>query len=51
MGLIRLLLALSVVVSHTGNSFKILTNGSECVQLFFIISGFYMFLILDKNIL
>ena len=49
MGLIRLLLALSVVVSHTGNSFKILSNGNDCVQLFFIISGFYMFLILDKK--
>jgi peptidoglycan/LPS O-acetylase OafA/YrhL len=49
MGLIRLLLALSVVIAHTGNSFKILSNGSDCVQLFFIISGFYMFLILDKK--
>ena len=49
MGLIRLLLALSVVIAHSGNSFKILSNGSDCVQLFFIISGFYMFLILDKK--
>ena len=49
MGLIRLLLALSVVIAHTGNSFKILSNGNDCVQLFFIISGFYMFLILDKK--
>lgn len=49
MGLIRLLLALSVVIAHSGNSFKILSNGSDCVQLFFIISGFYIFLILDKK--
>jgi len=49
MGLIRLLLALSVVIAHSRNSFKILNNGSDCVQLFFIISGFYMFLILDKK--
>ena len=49
MGLIRLLLALIVVVAHTGNSLKILNNGSDCVQLFFIISGFYIFLILDKK--
>ena len=49
MGLIRLLLALSVVIAHSGNSLKILSNGSDCVQLFFIISGFYMFLILDTK--
>ena len=49
MGLIRLLLALSVLISHSGNSFKILSNGSDCVQLFFIISGFYIILILDKK--
>lgn len=48
MGIIRYLLALSVLVTHSapicGLSF---TNGDVAVQSFFIISGFYMALILD----
>jgi peptidoglycan/LPS O-acetylase OafA/YrhL len=50
MGSLRLFLALAVVGSHAeilGLS-KILTGG-EAVQLFFVISGFYMALILEKK--
>jgi peptidoglycan/LPS O-acetylase OafA/YrhL len=50
MGLIRTLLALSVVVSHTsaffGTSF---VGGNMAVELFFIISGFYMTMILSEK--
>jgi len=51
MGIIRFLLALSVFFSHlriTGNDY-ILNNGSEAVELFFIISGFYMFLTYESK--
>lgn len=53
MGLIRLLLALSVVTAHTkpllGIPWLAMTGGLPSVQLFFVISGFYMSLILrDK---
>ena len=50
MGLIRIFLALSVVIWHAGG-FKgwLPFNGSACVLLFFIISGFYMALILNEK--
>lgn len=50
MGSLRLLLAFAVVGSHTEifNGLKILSGG-EAVQLFFVISGFYMALILSKK--
>ena len=51
MGIIRFLLALSVFFSHlriTGNNY-FLNNGSEAVELFFIISGFYMFLTYESK--
>lgn len=48
MGLLRVLLAMAVVLAHSDDFFGIkLTGGVVAVQLFFIISGFYMFLILD----
>lgn len=47
MGLIRLLLALSVALSHDG--FTVMVNSSAAVQLFFLISGFYMALVLDTR--
>src|SRR5262245_24984807 len=52
MGTIRLLLALSVVLNHseplplTGNE---LVGGKVAVQCFFIISGFYMAMILNNG--
>ena len=50
MGIIRLLLAISVVLSHGmpiyGNS---LIGGPAAVRIFYIISGFYMGLILDSK--
>lgn len=47
MGLVRVTLALAVLLSHLPMlEFKIL-NGALAVQSFFIISGFYMALVLD----
>lgn len=41
MGVLRVLLALSVVLGHLGASYT-LAGGLAAVQLFFIVSGFYM---------
>lgn len=50
MGLLRLFLAISVVVSHTGPLFGLqLLPGPEAVRIFFMISGFYMALVLDQK--
>ncbi len=51
MGILRLLLALSVVVFHCDGSLsgKVLVGGEFAVKLFFIISGFYMALILHEK--
>ncbi|MCB0396973.1 MAG: acyltransferase [Flavobacteriales bacterium] len=50
MGLIRLILAISVVVSHSGSIFGIrFVGGQMAVQSFYIISGFYMALILTEK--
>jgi peptidoglycan/LPS O-acetylase OafA/YrhL len=51
MGLIRVLLALSVVFSHTwtGSGTGPLPGGPIAVQCFFMISGFYMSLILGSD--
>jgi len=50
MGLLRLLFALSVVIGHAGLLFNYnIANSRIAVLSFFIISGFYMALILDKK--
>lgn len=51
MGFIRLLLAISVIIAHsTGSIFDIkLVGGPIAVETFFIISGFYMALILEEK--
>lgn len=50
MGSIRLLLALSVVAAHCGAIFGFtLVGGQIAVQSFYIISGFYMSLILNEK--
>lgn len=51
MGLLRLILALNVVIAHAGgNLFKITSvGGMIAVETFFIISGFYMTLILTQK--
>lgn len=49
MGIIRLLLSLSVLVAHSEGKFKILFSAPEAVFSFFVISGFYMALILDNK--
>ncbi|MFC7669302.1 acyltransferase family protein [Hymenobacter humi] len=48
MGILRLLLALSVLVAHSGPLFGFQAVGGEiAVQAFFMISGFYMALVLS----
>jgi len=50
MGLFRLLLALSVVLAHEGLPLRWrMVNGDTAVQAFFIVSGFYMTLILTRK--
>jgi peptidoglycan/LPS O-acetylase OafA/YrhL len=50
MGIIRCLLALSVLIAHSGSIFGFKLVGSQvAVQSFFIISGFYMSLILHEK--
>jgi peptidoglycan/LPS O-acetylase OafA/YrhL len=49
-GILRMILALSVINAHTVSSLRIpfLLGGAEAVQVFFIISGFYMTLVLSE---
>ena len=50
MGCLRLLLALSVVIAHTSPIFGIrLVSGAAAVETFFIISGFYMALVINEK--
>lgn len=50
MGLIRFLLAVSVIVAHSTPIFGIkLVGGQTAVQAFFILSGFYMALVLNEK--
>ena len=50
MGILRTLFALSVVLLHAGNIFGLnFVNGQLAVSSFYMISGFYMALILDKK--
>lgn len=50
MGMLRVLLALAVVTAHAGPIFGLtFTGGLAAVETFFIISGFYMALILDRK--
>jgi peptidoglycan/LPS O-acetylase OafA/YrhL len=50
MGKIRLLLALSVVAAHCGAIWQFnMLGGKDAVEAFFIISGFYMSLILNEK--
>lgn len=50
MGIIRLLLAISVVIAHSGSLFGFnFVGGQLAVEVFFIISGFYMALILGEK--
>lgn len=51
MGYIRLILAISVVVAHSGKLpiIGMMIGGSLAVQCFFILSGFYMALVLDRK--
>jgi peptidoglycan/LPS O-acetylase OafA/YrhL len=48
MGTMRLLFALVVVIAHTGGGPPV-GNGVLAVQSFYLISGFYMSLILDQK--
>ena len=53
MGLLRLLLALAVVAAHAGPpcglSWLRMTDGPTSVQCFYVISGFYMAMILNEK--
>lgn len=50
LGLLRFLLAMAVVLNHAGGIFKYqITGGVIAVQLFFMISGFYMALVLSEK--
>ena len=50
MGLLRLLLALCVVAAHSSSGLgQILPGGSAAVQAFFVVSGFYMALVLNEK--
>ncbi len=49
MGSLRLLLAVSVVAFHAGSIFGFRGMEAEAVPAFFVISGFYMALILDTT--
>jgi peptidoglycan/LPS O-acetylase OafA/YrhL len=50
MGAIRLMLALAVVFAHTNTTFGLLAMGGElAVRCFFMVSGFYMALILSEK--
>lgn len=50
MGLLRLLLALSVLFEHTGGIYGYwMIGGPLAVQCFFIVSGFYMGLVLNER--
>lgn len=51
MGLLRFLLAVTVIAAHQGSLFglRFIGNGITAVECFFIISGFYMALVLDTK--
>jgi len=50
MGILRILLAISVVLAHSSSIFGFsLVGGQIAVQAFYIISGFYMTLILNEK--
>jgi peptidoglycan/LPS O-acetylase OafA/YrhL len=50
MGFLRLILAIAVVIAHSQDVFGLrLTGGMVAVEVFFIISGFYMSMILDRK--
>jgi peptidoglycan/LPS O-acetylase OafA/YrhL len=50
MGILRYLLALSVVIAHSTDVFGFtLVGGYMAVQIFFIISGFYMAMVLNEK--
>ena len=50
MGFLRFILALAVVLNHVGGFFRYqITGGVVAVQLFFVISGFYMAMVLSEK--
>jgi peptidoglycan/LPS O-acetylase OafA/YrhL len=49
MGFLRILLACAVVIAHSHSIYGFMGIGGAAVQAFFIVSGFYMTLILDKK--
>ena len=47
MGILRLLLAISVVIHHTPNAGIAFTNGGVAVQAFYVISGYFIAMVLS----
>ena len=52
MGFLRLFLAIAVVATHAGKIFGIpMVSGRTAVECFFVISGFYMCMVLEQKYL
>lgn len=51
MGVLRFLLAISVVLFHFGGQPTLMVGGGMAVQAFYVVSGFYMSLILNEKYL
>ena len=49
MGTVRLFLAIAVIAFHTGIGKSFPIDGREAVVLFYLISGFYMAMILNTK--
>lgn len=49
MGILRLLLAISVVIHHTPNAGIVFTNGGVAVQAFYVISGYFIAMVLSSK--
>ena len=49
MGVLRFILAIAVVLEHTANHNLYLMRGTDAVHIFFIISGFYMCMVIREK--
>jgi len=49
MGILRYILAVAVVLAHSEMPFRVSVGGNMAVQIFFMISGFYMALVLTSR--
>ena len=49
MGMLRVFLAICVISAHTGSGYNLGVGGRQAVILFYVISGFYMALVLSQK--